>query len=62
METFYCCVIVICSKNWPNYKYLCFQQLHRIRENAEKQNHCYTFYVTCQWRSQPKNFGVPKCM
>jgi len=46
METFYSCVIVICYKNWSNYNYFCFQQLHRFRENAEKQNHCYTFYVT----------------
>ena len=39
METFYSCVIaiVICNKNWPNYNYFSFQQLHRIRENAEKQ-------------------------
>ena len=49
METFYYCVIVIviviCNKNWPNYNYICCQLLHRIRENAEKQKHRYTFYI-----------------
>jgi len=41
METFCSrvCVILICDKNRPIYNYFCFQQLHRIREKAEKQNH-----------------------
>jgi len=49
METFCSCVIVIviiiCNKIWPNYNYFCLQQLHRIRDNAEKQNHCHTWFA-----------------
>ena len=52
METFYFCVIVICNKNSPNYNYFCFQQRHRIREDAEKQNHCHTFYVTYYYSTE----------
>jgi len=52
METLYSFVIAICNKNWTNYNYFCFQQLHRIRENAEKQNHCYTFYVTYYYTTE----------
>jgi len=59
METFYSCVIVIIivirNKNWPNYNYDCFQQLHRIRENAEKQNHCYTYVTYCYSRADLDN-------
>jgi len=54
MEILYSCVIiiVICNKIWPNYNYFCFQQLHRIRENAEKQNHCCTFHVTYYYSAE----------
>jgi len=35
-----------------NYNYFRFQQLRRIRENAEKQHHCYTFYVTYYYTTE----------